>query len=106
VPLSNKIIIVPQIIGTSEVAISKYKPRCVPGAQFGSEMVNTIYYMSVMKTSTQARKFKAKADTPSLTQPFVLSYHGSLGAAHGVVPHTICATTIPHSQHNELRSSE
>lgn len=69
-------------------------------------MVNTIDYMSVMKTSTQATKFKAKADTPSLTQPFVLSYHGSLGAAHGVVPHTICATTIPHSQHNESRSSE
>lgn len=105
-PLSNKLIIVPQIIGTSEMTISKRKQRCVPGTQLGAEMVNAIYCTSVMKTSTQATKFKAQADTPSLTQPFVLSYHGSLGAAHGVVPHTICATTIPHSQHNELRSSE
>lgn len=86
--------------------MSKHKQWYVCGAQSSAEGVNTMYYMSVMKTSTQARKFKAKADTPSLTQPFVLSYHGSLGAAHGVVPHTICATTILHSQHNELGSSE
>lgn len=64
--LNNKIV-VPQITGTSEMAISKHEQWCGPGAQFGAEMVNTIYYMSVMKTSTQARKFKAKADTSSLT---------------------------------------